>query len=223
MQKSLCPTQKAFNHKGEIVNVYCGKWSCKRCGKINSKMWAWRVRIQINDTQTTTYFWTLTLGSRYTDKKQGFAAIPKLFDTFRKMVQRSVGKWTYCAFVEGQPKRGNMPHFHIISLSKAPIRIKDMAVRAGFGYMADEQPITTNEAANYVAKYTSKGFEDAPPKFRRVRTSRSWAKLPEFHGFPLLVKGKAESVTAYLLRVCEITNIDIDDLWDRWWLAKDID
>jgi len=218
-----CPTQKAFNYKGEVVNVYCGSWSCKRCGKVNSKMWAWRVCIQIENAEGRAYFWTLTLGSGFKTKEQGFKALPKLFDTFRKMVQRAVGKWTYCAFVEGQPKRGNMPHFHIISMVPAPVRIKDLAVRAGFGYMADEQRVSDKKAASYVAKYTSKGFEDAPAKFRRVRTSRNWAKLPEFKGDPLLVKGKVESVTAYLLRVEVHTSVTIDELWERWQLANEID
>lgn len=218
-----CPTMKAFDKNGKITNVYCGKWSCKRCGKVNSKMWAWRVRIQIQDAQGRAYFWTITLGSRYKTARQGFAALPKLFDTFRKMVQRKVGKWTYCAFVEGQPKRGNMPHLHIISMSPAPIRIKDLAARAGFGYMADEQPITDKRAANYVAKYTSKGFEEAPPKFRRVRTSRDWAKLPDFIGFPLYVKSKAETLTHYLMRVADATGASVQDLYEQWMHARELD
>lgn len=218
-----CPVMKAFNIKGEIVNVYCGTWDCKRCGKVNAQMWAWRVRIQIEIAPGTTYFWTLTLGAKYRNSKEGFAALNKLWDTFRKMVQRRVGKWTYCAFVEGQPKRGDMPHFHIISLQKAPFRLKDMAAKAGFGYMAKEKPITSKKAANYVAKYTTKGFENAPKRFRRVRTSRDWSKLPDFQGDPLLVKGNKENLTDYLLRVANETDVAIDTLLDRWQLANEID
>lgn len=139
------------------------------------------------------------------------------------MVQRIVGKWEYCAFVEGQPKRGGMPHFHIISLIKAPKRLKDMAMQAGFGHQAKEAVVTSDGAAGYVAKYASKSDEAMPRDFRRVRTSRGWAKLPEYHGMPLIVKARKEFLSEYLLRVSDITGVDLETLQARWVLAHEID
>lgn len=218
-----CPICKAFNPGGKIVNVYCGRWDCERCSKINSRMWAWRVRIHIESARGGAFFWTLTLGSKYEAAVDGYRALPRLWDTFRKMVQRIVGKWEYCAFVEGQPKRSGMPHFHIISLVKAPKRLKDMAMQAGFGYQAKEIAVTSSGAASYVAKYASKQDEAMPRDFRRVRTSRGWARLPTYHGMSLIVKARKEFLSEYLLRVAEITGVDLETLHARWTLAHEID
>lgn len=215
--KRNCPTQKAFDHTGKVVNVWCGNWACPRCGKVNARLWAWRVRVHIQDSQGKAYFWTLTLGSRYTTPEQGFTALPKLWDTFRKMVQRAIpGKWQYCAVVEGQPKRSDMPHFHIISMTKAPARLKDMAVHAGFGHQAKEKTIDGAQAGYYVTKYSTKSSKAMPKKFRRVRVSQDWPKLPEYHGLPMIVKAKNEHTSAYIMRVSEITGVGLDVLWERW-------
>lgn len=215
--KSACPTGFAFDHKGSLVKLLCGKWNCPHCGRVNARMWAWRVRIQIKSNGDTAYFWTLTMGSAFLDAQTAFQALPKLWDTFRKIVQRNtVGVFDYCAFVEGQPKRGGMPHFHIISLTKSPRRLKDLAVQAGFGFQAKETRINGPKAAAYVAKYSTKSGENFPSNLRRVRASRGWAKLPPYAGYPLIVKSRNETTTAYLLRVHEITGTGMDDLFDRW-------
>lgn len=211
-----CPVMKAFNTKGKVVTVYCGLWTCKRCQRKLAQLWAWRVRIHVETSGKPAYFWTLTLRGSVRTPKQGFAALPKLWDTLRKAVQRAVGRWEYVAFVEGHPKRGNIPHFHIISMSKAPRRIKDLAMYAGFGYQAKEKRVDGAGAASYVAKYASKQHEDTPRNFRRVRASRSWAKLPEGEGDGFIVKAITETLTAYLLRVHELTGIEMETLLQRW-------
>lgn len=157
------------------------------------------------------------MGSSYRDAQVAFSAIPKLWDTFRKIIQRKTeGTFDYCAFIEGQPKRGGMPHFHIISLTKSPGRLKDLAVKAGFGFQAKESRIDGPKAASYVAKYSTKSGENFPANLRRVRASRGWAKLPPYAGYPLIVKSRNETTTDYLLRVHEITGVGMDDLFDRW-------
>jgi len=215
--KTVCPTGYAFDHQGVVAKLLCGRWNCPKCGRRNARMWAWRVRIQIKASGDVAYFWTLTMGGSYVDTAVAFQAIPKLWDTFRKLIQRkTTGVFNYCAFIEGQPKRGGMPHFHIISLTKAPARLKDLAVQAGFGFQAKESKINGPKAASYVAKYSTKSGGNFPPGLRRVRASRGWAKLPDYAGYPLIVKARSETVTAYLIRVNEITGVDMDTLYERW-------
>lgn len=217
-----CPALVAFNSRGIVVGVKCGLWSCPTCRQHNSRMWAWRARLQIeNDNKTTYYFWTFTLGSAYKTAKAGFRAIPKLWDNIRRAVQKREKGWIYLAFVEGQGRRGNMPHFHVLSNKPAPYRIKDFAVHNGFGYQAKEKPVESIEAAGYVSKYVSKGMPDAPRNFRRCRPSQKWAKLPPYEGDPLLVKSRKESLTDYLLRVNQASGVDIDELYNRWRTATD--
>ena len=211
-----CPVMKAFNTKGKVVTVYCGQWTCLRCQKVLARQWAWRVRIHVDKAGKPAYFWTLTLRGNVRTAAHGFKVLPRLWDTLRKAVQRSVGKWEYVAFVEGHPKRGNIPHFHIISMAKAPRRIKDLAMYAGFGYQAKEKRVDGPGAAGYVAKYASKQHADTPRGFRRVRASRSWSKLPEGEYDGFIVKAYTETVSSYLMRVHEVTGIEMEILLQRW-------
>src|SRR5258707_4215780 len=94
-------------------------------------------------------------------------------------MQRHTASWPYLAFVEGQPNRGAMPHFHVLSSAPTPYRIKDFAVHHGFGHQADEKPITSDGAVDYVSKYASKQGTSAPKGFRRVGRSSKLAKPPQ--------------------------------------------
>lgn len=96
-------------------------------------------------------------------------------------------------------------------------------MQAGFGYQAKEVRVTSDGAASYVAKYATKSHETMPRDFRRVRTSQGWAKLPEYHGLPLIVKAREEFLSDYLLRVHEISGVDMETLEARWSLSHEID
>lgn len=157
------------------------------------------------------------MGRKYKTPQQAYADLPRLWDRFRKYVKRYYnGKWEYVAFVEGQPKRVDMPHFHIISLIKSPKRLKDLAVWSGFGHQAKEKPVTSDKAAWYVAKYASKQSASCPRGFRRVRSSVGWTKLPAKDGAALIVQAKAETLQAYLCRVADETQIPLDDVLSAW-------
>lgn len=192
---------------------------------MNARLWAWRVKLHIEaNPDQTPYFWTLTIGSNIKTAAQAYAVLPRLWDTFRVTLKRLLDaqKWHYVAFVEGQPQRTFMPHFHIISMTKCPMRLKDLACKVGFGYMANEQKITSMRAANYVAKYASKQGQEMPRSFRRVRASQGWAKLPPFEGVALMVKSRKENTLDFLLRVHSATGVFIDELKDRWLLANEV-
>jgi hypothetical protein len=184
--------------------------------------WAERTRREVYDRGGDAWFFTLTMARRYKTAEAAYADLPRLFDNFRKIVQRKIKKWHYVAFVEGQPQRGYMPHLHVISIERMPERSKDLAVKAGFGYQTrrnlcpgetgdDPEHVTSNGAAAYVSKHSSKQTPCTPPNFRRVRTSQHFAKLPPRP--KLLVKAADENVTDFLLRVESITGRSVDDLW----------
>lgn len=212
-----CPTAIGFNRHGNIRPIYCGKWACERCSRHNARMWAWRVFIGVENAGGTVWMWTLTMRGSIQTQAYAYKILPKLWDTFRKALQRAFGgAFTYAAFVEGQPKRNHMPHFHIVSYRKAPKRLKDMAVKAGFGHQAKEKPIQSKGAAAYVSKYVTKGDAHMPQGFRRVRTSKDWPKLPPYEGEPFLVPGRKESSLEFILRVHAKTGVDIEELWERY-------
>lgn len=244
MPRTQCPIFFAFTTKGACVPVYCGKWTCERCAKHNARLWAWRAKLEIESAEGIDYYFiTLTLPARFRTAEEGYRELPRIWDRIRKWVTRAIGgpDWAYLAFVEGQPKRVGMPHFHIISnwsiaylaTKKAAhgrrrrygkrykVRIKDWSVSRGMGFQAVESRITGPMAASYVAKYATKQDQRMPKGFRRVRASKMWHKLPEWQGDSLLVKSKTETLAQYLDRVSEITDLSIDELYERWEAASD--
>ena len=165
------------------------------------------------------WFLTLTLGARYITSFQGYMAVPTLWDATRKAYQRYYGTFVYLAFVEGQQKRGGMPHFHILSTAQPPTKrgmrgyvtnrgTHDFAVAYGWGYQAKLELVTGSQAAVYVAKYASKGDPSMPRNFRRVRASRDFPKLPDLGGLPLLVPARSEDVAHFIDRVCSETGLE---------------
>lgn len=215
----------AFTKAGTAKLLYCGLWSCRICRKQNAQEWANDARHCIRHAPMKwgkPRFWTLTLPSRFKSAAQGYEEIKRLWGNMRKALERDQGKFPYLAFVEGQPKRGGMPHFHIIIYAHVPKRyqrrreaeknIKDFAVHIGFGHQATDEKITSGKAANYVAKYVSKATPGMPKYFRRVRASQDWIRKPKPQKQQWLVRAIGESVEAYLLRVEAESNRSIDDL-----------
>jgi len=156
------------------------------------------------------------MGGSYKAPRDAFEKLPSLWDRLRKSVQRETGKWTYCAFVEGQAGRGGMPHFHIVGHTKSPIRLKDLAAHHGFGYQAKEILIGSKQAGQYVAKYASKGDKSIPRGFRRVRASQDWEKLPYRPKESYIVQGKDETLTDYLIRVSYETGLTLDEVSTKY-------
>lgn len=223
---SHCPYGIGFNNDGKAVALFCGKWSCDRCRMALAKQWAWRASLHIANQNREAYFWTLTLRSNVRTAYQGFRVIPTAWDSLRKTMQRETGKWSYLAFVECHPKRSHIPHFHVLSLTAAPVvgshreqPLKDLAYRSGFGYIALEETVASWKAAWYVAKYASKHDASIPRGFRRCRSSRDWEKLPEVDLPAYLVRAKSEHLWQFILRVADVTAVDPERLLGRFRVA----
>lgn len=227
--RKKCPATIGFKSSGQAVLVYCGQWSCKSCAKKLARKWAIRtyrhIEAAIDRTGQRWYFLTLTLGSYYKTASQGFARIKKLWQALRMYLKRKYGAFEYIAFVEGQPRRAGMPHFHII-MSLCPKealnkkgeiikhRVHNFAASRGFGFQADLTPVVSKKAAFYVSKYSSKGSEIVPKGFRRVRTSRGWYKLPKQS--VLTVPARGEDIAHFILRVVENTGLDFETAYARY-------
>ena len=220
-----CPLMLQYSETGLIVPFWCGSWNCPRCAKQNAREWAIRTKAQFGNGG---YFYTLTQGQNVYSVNRAYELMPIQWDTFRKILQREKkSKLNYIAFIEGQPKRRFMPHFHLIcdyrvftsgkqSLQTA---FTEVAKRAGFGWCTDAQQITDKRAASYVSKYASKVAPNQPRKFRRVRTSQGFAELPEWPHDAVILQGKHETFTEYVLRVSDASDTAVDTLVDRYMQA----
>jgi len=217
-RKSACPTpHRMFNGEGNVVAVACDRWKCDVCRQVLAYRWGTRVRYGMALHGGPSYHWTLTLPGKIKTSRFAFLVLPHLWDNLRKGLQRDVGKWDYAAFVEIHPQRTGIAHFHIVTFTKSPDRLKDRAHHAGFGYMATEDLIEGWRAAYYVSKYTSKQGTEMPKGFRRVRLSQCWPKLPEpLYEIALLPMRAKETFGNYLVRVNLATGIETIDLLARW-------
>lgn len=229
-----CPVCAAFDSDGQTHLIYCGQWSCPVCSRRNADKWAARANAWFDDPangkEAELWFMTLTLGRRFHTAAQGFSALPGLWDTTRKAYQRYYGTFTYIAFVEGQPLRTYMPHFHILTTTEPPIHrgkkgfvtkhgLHDFAIAYGWGFEADLQIVNSQEAALYVAKYASKQSPLTPKGFRRVRVSQDWPKGDPPSGGQWIVPAKDEDIAHFMVRVADYTNHDPRELWERWQVA----
>lgn len=220
-----CPMAVAFTQDGTASLLYCGKWDCQHCKPFNAGKWAQIGKFAVAYGQSgrlPVVFWTLTLGSNYTTTEQGYKALPKLWDNFRKALQRTIGRFDYIAVVEEQPKRRKMPHFHVLAFAQIPAGyskrrdphkwIKDFGVKMGFGHQCKELPVDDYLVVVYLMKYLSKDGQGLPKNFRRVRTSTTLPRPPDQAKKPYIVRSFGEPIQDYLFRVEDISGRDIDDL-----------
>lgn len=213
-----CPTaQRAFNEIGEVIHIACDQWKCEYCQRVLAWRWAERVRYGIALWPGPAYFWTLTLPGWVKNPSRGYEILPRRWQNLAQTMRRETGEFQYAAFVEAHPHRMEIPHFHVISLRKAPTRLKDMAVTAGFGHQAKELEINGRMAASYVSKYTSKQGRQMPKGFRRVRISQAWPRLPEpLYPIKVLPMKRAEPLDEYIHRVSRASHTLPSILLERW-------
>jgi hypothetical protein len=54
-----------------------------------------------------------------------------------------------------------------------------------------------------------------PKNFRRCRASQDWAKLPDMPTQSIVVQRYGESKFAFVVRACELLNLDYDRVYDQ--------
>jgi len=232
-----CPLGVAFTTHGDPVYLMCKTWKCPSCAKSLSRKWAKRAVAAFSpDTDGAIapyWFLTLTLSSYYRTPEQGFGALRKLWDATRKAFQRNYDHWQYLAFVEGQPERDHMPHFHILSAELPPGKLNkkgkltthalhDWAVALGWGFEVDLKTVDGIGAAYYVSKYASKVSPNHPANLRRVRCSQDWPKVPKEAVEAVVVRFKGELLHRYIARVGQFCQIPLEDLQIRYVHANEM-
>lgn len=227
-----CPTLVGFNRKGEAKIIWCGKWSCPHCQKRLARKWSVRTRLHVQacslDGDEHWWFITFTLGSKYKSVTGAYKGLKYLWDKLRKIFRLEHGKgWQYIAFVEGQPHRDNMPHFHIICnrIPKSYVnnqgevvkhRVHNFAVTIGFGHQSYCEPVNNEGAAAYVSKYAGKHGEEMPKSFRRVRTSQHFTPYPVDPNARLIVRKKNEEIYCFIDRVNAVSGVAHEELYNRY-------
>lgn len=204
----ICPFGAPFtaimvDGKGRILQSCCNHWECPTCGETRAKQEYRRI---VNGCEQLAidhklYFWTLTCrGKEITleeAEKSYYAWTNVLLTNARTRAKRSGEYWAYVQVTERQKKTRKHPHSHIITTylpndavvtndaqgkrSMASLWFTRANLYAGLGSQHRISEVASAAAVSrYVAKYMFKETmnETFPPKWKRVRYSENFPKLP---------------------------------------------
>lgn len=180
----LKATQRTGNHV-VFFRPRCKSWGCPYCAEINAGLWRARAMFghgELVKQGKEIYFLTLTSHEKL-NPHSTLLVWPSAWKKLHARAKYAEGKQEYLMVPE-KHKDGRL-HMHALCTWSLPERWwKDNARECGLGYMADHEKVRhPTGAGNYVTKYLSKSLTEInwPTRFRRIRASRGWPKLPEIN------------------------------------------
>jgi len=181
----------------------CNHWECPVCGETRAKQEYRRIvhGCEVLAIKHKLYFWTLTCRGKEISLQEAeanyYAWTNVLLTNARVKSKRSSDFWAYVQVTERQKKSRRHPHSHIITTYLPPDAQATVDGRgnrafvsrwfaqanesAGLGSQHRISEVASAEAVSrYVAKYMFKESmtETFPPKWKRVRYSQNFPKLP---------------------------------------------
>lgn len=202
---------------GRISQTCCNHWECPVCGEVRAKQEYRRIvhGCELLSVEHALYFWTLTCRGKEISLAEAeenyYEWTNRLLTNARTKAARAEVFWCYVQVTERQKKTRRHPHSHIITTFLPEDSRKTVDTSGRNGYVSSwfsranasaglgQQHRITEVAdaaavSRYVAKYMFKESmtETFPPKWKRVRYSRNFPKLPEFEAeicIPLLDQG----------------------------------
>lgn len=204
----ICPfgapfTALVIEGKGRIFQSCCNHWECPVCGEMRAKQEYRRIvnGCEVLAVEHDLYFWTLTCRGREIPLEEAeanyYAWTNVLLTNARTKARRSGLFWAYVQVTERQKKTREHPHSHIITTflpqdareTSSGNGSRDFVSQwftnanfsSGLGSQHRISPVRSAEAVSrYVAKYMFKDTmtETFPPKWKRVRYSENFPKLP---------------------------------------------
>lgn len=204
----LCPfgaplVAMQIDGAGRIFQSCCNHWECPCCGVVRAKQEYRRIvyGCEVIAREHQLYFWTLTCRGREISLAEAeenyYAWTNVLLTNLRTTARRSSAYWAYVQVTERQHKTRAHPHSHIITSYRLPdaVETRDGSGKmvlvsqrfaranasAGLGVQHTITEVRSAAAVSrYVAKYMFKDTmtETFPPKWKRVRYSENFPKLP---------------------------------------------
>lgn len=175
--------------KALIYQPRCKLWTCPYCAQRNMALWiaaGLHGGSTLADEKNTLSFVTVTSKGAVTPEYSRAVfqrAWPKLIMRYRR-ADDSGGEYM---LIPEQHESGVLHAHAVITGYQSSHWWHDNAHGVGMGYMAKSEKVyAVWGIAGYVAKYLTKQLADRtwPPKFRRIRVSDGWPKLPDLPGAP---------------------------------------
>jgi len=213
----ICPFGAPFvasvvGGEGRIFQSCCNHWECPCCGEVRARQEYARIvnGCEVLAVKHRLYFWTLTCRGKEISlaeaEEKYYAWTNVLLTNARTKAKRHGDFWAYVQVTERQKKTRKHPHSHIITTflpedARETAQGKDRRgyvsawfteanLRAGLGNQHRiSQVVSAAAVSRYVAKYMFKETmnETFPPKWKRVRYSQNFPKLPERHDDVIIV------------------------------------
>jgi len=204
----VCPFGAPFvasviGGEGRIFQSCCNHWECPCCGEVRARQEYARIvnGCEVLAVKHQLYFWTLTCRGKEISLQEAednyYAWTNTFLTNARTKATRASAFWCYVQVTERQKKTRRHPHSHIITTflpsdayfthdSKGRTAIvsrwyTDANFSAGLGSQHRISKVENASAVSrYVAKYMFKETmrETFPRKWKRVRYSRNFPKLP---------------------------------------------
>jgi len=205
----ICPFGAPFaatvvSGEGRIFQTCCNHWECPVCGVVRAKQEYRRIvnGCEILAVKHKLYFWTLTCRGREISlaeaEQKYYAWTNVLLTNARTKAKRATAFWAYVQVTERQHKNRAHPHSHVITTflpedakltrdeKGGDAYISQWFSRANFSAgLGEQHRITLVKSASAVSRYVAKYmFKDTmtetfPPKWKRVRYSENFPKLPK--------------------------------------------
>lgn len=169
--------------KALLTDADCESWKCEECAKLLQERWQRRAKVgahKLLEQGAKLQFVTLTSHEKVRDFTAGCAVWSFAWNKLQARLRRKSQISEY--FMIPERHKSGALHMHALWTFNVSKRwLKDNARQCGLGYMVDVQPVeSASGAVRYVTKYLAKSLgDDMPQRFRRVRVSVGWAKLPD--------------------------------------------
>lgn len=171
--------------KALVTDADCECWRCPECAAMLGLRYSATARLGVNtfiQAGRPMRFVTVTSHERLRTFAACAAVWPAAWSKlYARLKRQADGRLDY--FIVPERHKDGRMHVHMLMTVSLTSRwFKDNARQCGLGFQADSKPLTSgNLAARYVTKYLTKGVthsqEIFPPRFRRVRMSRTWPAL----------------------------------------------
>jgi len=165
-----------------VTRADCGSWGCPECAVRMREQWVLRAQIGVRQyigAGQHVDFITITSHEKLPDFASTERVWSKAWPVLYAALKRRSSKFQF--FIVPEKHKDGRMHVHALWTADVTQKwLKDNARKRGLGYQAKRKPVEdAGRAVGYVGKYIGKSIgDDAPPRFRRVRVSQGWPKIP---------------------------------------------
>jgi hypothetical protein len=164
----------------------CECWACAECAEMMTQQWRVRARLgahEMIERGRTPSFVTITSHEKLKTFEQCNHVWGKAWSSLYAHLKRKSPEMMYLLI----PEKHQDGRMHVHAIWDNPITQKDLkkAARArGLGHQCKvisigDESTAIQTAMSYVTKYVGKSIgQDYPLRFKRVRVSANWTKLP---------------------------------------------